>query len=119
MDDQENMLGLQGNFIPYCPFHDDKPTVMTVNDCKALNFSLDQKPDHQDWGSHAIDVVLYCPYCGYVDIFGVAISAEHHKKIREMVERHRNEGNGTHNAYKIKRTSNGDIADFSWMDAYR
>ena len=56
---------------------------MVLFDFKLLRFSTDDgTPDEN---SNAIDVVMYCPECGYAHVFGVAISARHWKEMRDKL----------------------------------
>ena len=115
--DWDSDLGVTCNFDPVCPFHEKKKTSMVVNNCKLLNFSL---REDEDWDSHALDVVFECPYCGYKDIFGVAISREHHQKVVAYVNDQREKGIGEHEIFQAKRDQEftGEAQDESWLEAY-
>jgi len=76
----ETYSGLEGNFTPTCLFHPEVPTVMELFDIKHLNFKLHPDKEDEPW-SFATDVVLRCPYCGFDDVYGVAMSPDHHKKM--------------------------------------
>ena len=77
---EDTYSGLEANFTPTCFWHPDNPTVMELFDIKNLNFKLhDDNPD-EPW-SFATDVVVKCPYCGFHDTYGVAMSREHHDRM--------------------------------------
>ena len=76
----ETYSGLEANFTPTCLFHPEVPTVMELFDIKHLNFKLHPDKEDEPW-SFATDVVVRCPHCGYEDIYGVAISPEHHDRM--------------------------------------
>lgn len=107
--DWDSVVGLTADFIPMCPFH--TKTQMFVNDCKALNFSLRHD---KNYDSCAVDVVMACPTCGYIDIYGVAISREHRLAIRDKLYT----GNVNHETWKNKEIDPGAGMD-KWLDIYR
>ena len=72
--------GLEANFTPTCLFHPEVPTVMYVWDIKHLNFKMHDDKKDEPW-SFATDVVLHCPYCEMEEMYGVAMSPEHHDKM--------------------------------------
>ena len=76
----ETYSGLEGNFTPTCLFHPEVPTVMELFDIKHLNFKLHPDKEDEPW-SFATDVVLHCPYCGMEEMYGVAMSKEHHNRM--------------------------------------
>ncbi len=114
--DWDSKLGVTCNFDPTCPFH--PKTRMLVNDCKLLTFSLRMD---SNWDSHALDVVFMCPICGYHDIFGVAISDEHHRRVVKMVNQDREKGIGKHEIVQIEETDECDCSfeKNSWVEAYQ
>lgn len=79
-EDKLSYSGLKCNFRPRCIWCD---VPMELFDIKLLRFSTDDGTS--DENSNAIDVVLYCFECGYSDIFGVAISPEHGKKMKNKI----------------------------------
>ncbi len=85
-EDNSAYVGLRCNRIPYCPicFMNGKKNVMELWDAKLLHFSLSNQDTKTD--SNAIDVVTYCRYCGYQDIYGVAVRKEHREKIKSKVD---------------------------------
>jgi len=84
-DDPSCFMGLKTTHQFTCLFCN---ADMQVHDVKLMEFSLrgDERKD-----SHAIDVVLWCSRCGYIDIYGVAVSEEHwaraKSKILELMEK--------------------------------
>lgn len=85
-EDSESWMGLKANFQPMCLFGHGE---MALHSAKLLNFSLEQDPEKRT--SHAIDVVMRCPYCGYLDIFGVAIDRAHWERTRDKIEEYKNQ----------------------------
>ena len=83
----DSFMDLQCNFDFTCPFHGEGST-MVLHDSKLFKFNLDK--DKERDLSHAIDVVVRCPDCGYIDIYGVAVSDEHYGRIYERIERYIN-----------------------------
>lgn len=76
-NDASTLVGLKSSIHPLCLFHrDSKPTVMELFDTKLLHFKLHPTYEDEPW-SFAIDVDLMCPYCGWRDLYGVAIDEEH------------------------------------------
>ena len=72
--------GLEANFLPTCFWHPDIPTVLELSNIKHLNFKLHEDNPDEPW-SFATDVVLNCPHCGFEDVYGVAMSPEHHNRM--------------------------------------
>jgi len=85
-EDNTAYVGLKCERVPYCPicFMNGEKRVMTLWDAKLLHFYLSNTDRKTD--SNAIDVVTYCRYCGYMDIFGVAVRKEHREKVQEKIE---------------------------------
>ena len=81
----DSFMDLKCNFDFRCPFHGEE-SVMVIHDSKLFKFELD-KDSGRDM-SHAIDVVVRCPDCGYIDVYGVAVSNEHYGRIYERIERY-------------------------------
>ena len=84
-EDASVFSGLRANFEPICLYHPKKPLEMFVFDTKLLNFKLHSDRPEEPW-SFATDVVLQCPYCGYQDVYGVAISPKHHDRMWKKIE---------------------------------
>lgn len=81
-EDKLSYSELRCNFHPRCIWCD---VPMELFDIKLLHFSTgDGTPD---LNSNAIDVVMYCTKCGYIDVFGVAVSAEHGKRMKNKLLR--------------------------------
>jgi len=78
-EDPTAKFGLRCTFHPKCPFCKTPLRVLTTN---LLDFKLDEE---QEINSHALDVDFMCPACGYLDIFGVAISEEHWGRILKLL----------------------------------
>ena len=92
--DFDSRMGITGTFRNECSFH---PGVgMIVKHCNVQAFSLRQD---DNWDSRAVDVVFTCPECGYIDVFGVAISLEHYDKIQARLEEDSKKG-----MYNIEKT---------------
>jgi len=88
-EDDKSESGLGCNHIPQCIFCQQNPKAksadMDIYDIKLLNFSLDRLgKKHREKNSYAIDVVMYCPRCGWQKTYGVAVSKEHGLKAREF-----------------------------------
>jgi len=79
----DSFMDLRCNFPIICPFHGEK-TVMKLSDSKLFKFFLQADTSRDE--SHAIDVVCRCPDCGYMDIYGVAVSDEHYWRIYERIK---------------------------------
>ena len=79
-EDKLSYSELKCNFHPRCIWCD---VPMELFDIKLLRFSTDDATPNLN--SNAIDVVLYCLGCGYTDVFGVAVSAKHGKKIKNKL----------------------------------
>lgn len=77
-EDELSYSGLKCNFHPHCIWCD---IPMKLFDIKLLHFPTNDGTPN--WNSNAIDVVMYCPECGYIDVFGVAISAKHGKEVKD------------------------------------
>lgn len=80
-EDSTTYSGLKCNFHPLCIWC---KLPMELFDIKLLKFALDNSKSIER-NSNAIDVVMFCPHCGYADTFGVAVSAEHGKKIKDKI----------------------------------
>jgi hypothetical protein len=65
-----------------------------------------------------MDVVASCPWCGYVELFGVAIPREHREQIRRMIQYDKNRGYGIYTDVVRKNASVGNLEDNEWMDVY-
>jgi hypothetical protein len=50
---------------------------------KPHTFLLDA--DEEEKRSYAIDVEMQCPWCGFWDVFGVAITKEHFFRVIEKI----------------------------------
>ena len=82
-DDAENCLfGLKSDHDFKCLFCGGD---MIVHNAKLMEFTI---PGGDEKGSKAIDVVLTCRGCGYIDIFGVAVSEEHWAKTKGKILKH-------------------------------
>jgi uncharacterized Zn finger protein len=79
-DDDTALLGLKCDFHPRCKFCDTELKVFSTG---LLDFALDKSKKKDR--SHALDVNFMCPNCGYLDIFGVAISEKHWARILELL----------------------------------
>jgi hypothetical protein len=84
-EDPDTFMGLSADFVPWCFFHRDLPHIMQTVDAKLLNFKLHPDDSDEPW-SYATDVVNRCPYCGVDDIYGVAITPEHHDRQWKRIE---------------------------------
>ena len=83
----DTYMGLVAEFIPMCPYHEEEE--MKFVESKLLKFALEYEGDPD---SHAVDVVVMCPECGYTDVFGVAISKEHWDKVQGKITESVKEG---------------------------
>ena len=81
--DPEITMGLRCNFPITCPFHGGK-TIMGIHDAKVFKFFLDKEQLRPE--SHAIDVVMVCPECGYIEIYGVAVTDDHYWRVQKVVQ---------------------------------
>ena len=81
----DSFMDLQCNFPLYCPFHGES-TIMKLSDSKIFKFFLDADTTRDE--SHAIDVVVKCPDCGYQDIYGVAVSDKHYWRVYERIKKY-------------------------------
>ena len=72
--------GLKCLFTPQCKFCDVGMQFWSVTPQKfAINDGTKEKK------SHAMDIVIWCPECGYINIFGVAVSKEHYEFIQRRL----------------------------------
>lgn len=79
-ESKDSYSGLQCNFQPRCIWCD---LPMQLFDIKLIQFLI---PDGmQDRRGNAIDVVMWCENCGFTDVFGVAVSQKHRKKIEDKI----------------------------------
>ena len=78
----DTILGLEADFEPECVFCSAK-----MEDLSSLvsNFATDSK-HLDDYCGYAVDVLVVCPSCGWVEMFGVAIDKEHHKRLQVVRE---------------------------------
>ena len=83
--DEEGPTGLQCLFWPKCRHCGTKQEFWTA---KPLNFSINDGDDVAR--SHAIDIEVICPKCGYWKPFGVAVSKEHFEKVTEWSQKNFN-----------------------------
>ena len=76
-----SMAGLEADFAPLCPYCG---TALQPVALKLLNFQLNEPGwwERGEKNAYAIDVECWCPDCGYWAPFGVAVPADHWKKIR-------------------------------------
>ena len=79
---EDCLMGLKSDHEFSCLFCGTK---MVIHNAKLMAFSL---TDSEEKDSKAIDVVLTCMGCGYVDIYGVAISEEHWAKTEKKFIKH-------------------------------
>ena len=79
-EDPTAKMGLRCKIHPRCYFCDTPLQVFTTG---LLDFALER--EKQDKRSHAIDVDFMCPNCGYLDVFGVAITEAHWGRILQML----------------------------------
>ena len=92
-DEKNEALGLQCLFWPKCDFCGARMAFWCA---KPHKFSINDGDDVPR--SHAIDIELYCPLCGYWEAFGVAVSKEHYEHVVEWGKR---QPHG--NFYKVRK----------------
>ena len=63
----------------YCSHHPKKIMAMELHTVKMLKFPM--KIDGETTMSHAIDVWMQCPYCGYLELFGIALSRDQWESV--------------------------------------
>jgi len=108
-----SLLGIVSKFVPLCPFH---PKIgMYVINCKVFNFSL---RNDENLDSHAIDVALSCPECGYLEVFGVPITQKHYTKVVDTVREYREKGIGVHETFERADRDSGGPKDNQWLGKY-
>lgn len=75
-------LFLHCNFVPQCSICGNEMERLRV---KKQKFALhDPVGDpNEKRGSHALDIQFWCPHDGAWEIFGVAISESHYKKLND------------------------------------
>ena len=78
----DTTLGLEADFEPECVFCGAEMVTLTT---MVLGFSLDLKK-LDDINSHAVDVTVVCPGCGWSEVFGVAIDKEHCERLKMVKE---------------------------------
>jgi len=72
--------------VVYCEFclNTGFVTQMELFIMKFLNFDLD--PKGTEMTSHAIDVEMRCPACGFHEVFGVAVSKEEYDRAIQTIK---------------------------------
>ncbi len=84
-EDPTAVMGLRCKIHPKCQFCGTPESLFST---KLIDFELDYTSKVR---GQAIDVMLYCTECGYIDTFGVAIDRKHweakRKLIMEMMEK--------------------------------
>lgn len=79
--DENVTTGLVCKFTPKCEFCD---VAMEFWSAKPAKFAINDGTNEKN--SHALDVIMWCPECGYISLFGVAISKEHYDFIQRRIK---------------------------------
>jgi hypothetical protein len=78
--DEEVTTGLKCLFTPQCKFcHVGMEYWQSVPQRFSINDGTGET------NSHALDVLMWCPKCGHLNLFGVAVSKEHYEFIQRRV----------------------------------
>ena len=79
--DDKITTGLKCLFTPQCAFCDIGMQFWSVTPQKfSINDGTKEKK------SHAMDIVLWCPECGHINLFGVAVSGDHYEYIQRRLK---------------------------------
>jgi len=79
--DEDATFGLMCLFTPQCRFCDVGMEFWLATPQKfAINDGTDKK------NSHAVDIMMWCPECGHINLFGVAVSKEHYEFIQRRLK---------------------------------
>ena len=79
--DEDVTTGLKCLFTPQCRHCH---VSMEFWAGKPLNFEINDGTGERN--SYALDVTMWCPECGYLDLFGVPISKEHYEFIQKRLK---------------------------------
>lgn len=79
--DESVTTGLVCLFVPKC-MHCG--TNMEYWSSELRKFEINDDTDKKN--SHALDIVMWCPECGHINLFGVAISKEHYEFIQRRLK---------------------------------
>ena len=79
--DEDVTTGLQCLFTPKC-IHCD--VAMEFWSAKMAKFAINDGTDEKN--SHACDILMWCPQCGYINLFGVAVSKEHYEFVQRRLK---------------------------------
>jgi len=77
-EDKTAFMGLRFKIKPKCIFCSGELALFST---KLIEFPLDGGKAR----GQAIDVMLYCPACGYIDTFGVAVTREHYERLHGVI----------------------------------
>ena len=78
--DEDVTTGLKCLFTPQCRFCN---TGMEFWEAVPQNFEINDGTGEKN--SHALDVTTWCPKCGHMNLFGVAVSKEHYEFIQRRI----------------------------------
>jgi len=79
--DESVTTGLKCLFTPTCALCE---TSMEFANAKPQNFAINDGTGKKN--AHALDVLMWCPECGCIEIFGVAVSKEHYDFIQRRLK---------------------------------
>lgn len=79
--DETVTTGLVCLFQPKCQFCETNMQVWTI---KPQNFEINDGTGHKN--AHAMDIEMWCPTCGYTEMFGVPISKEHYEFVQRRLK---------------------------------
>jgi len=79
-EDGTTISGLACLFQLLCKFDG---TPMALGLYKPTKFAINDGTNEKN--SHAIDVTLICPKCGFKEMYGVAISKKHYDDLQEWI----------------------------------
>ena len=78
--DESSTTGLRCLFTPQCRFCN---VGMEFWNAIPRNFAINDGTGKKN--AHAVDILTWCPECGSIDLFGVAVSKEHYEFIQRRL----------------------------------
>ena len=79
-NDEKYVFGFRCSYTPKCKLCDSDLILWSAS---SQNFSINDGNDEKN--SHSLDVVLWCPECGFTNLFGLAVSKEKYDLIKERI----------------------------------
>ena len=80
-NDEKYVFGFRCLYTPKCKLCDSDLILWSASPQK---FSINDGNDEKN--SHSLDVVLWCPECGFTNLFGLAFSEEHYELVGNRIK---------------------------------